>query len=385
MLKYKLLIGLVTGMLLGTLLSYSGTPQEKTGRGWELNYSADVAAQSLMKSVVLVETRFDKPRNDDKYAPWAWFRRGRPLKGLYGSGFIYKDPRYVITVPTILDNAEYVRVVTWDGKSYPATIKGKDDVFKTAVLEVEWGKYANPTPAKLGDSDKLRVGEPIAILGRSETGRDFVSTVGVISAIRKEIPTVEEPTEQYLQFDAAYSLYMIGGPLANSRGEVIGIVYGTVVDFFAMNINLAVPINEVVRVADKIIAGKAERPWFGAETIFLTSQIRSLNRIPEWVKQGMFISYVEPGSPADLAGLKPGDVILALDDKQILRSFDFSAFMRRVEIGQLVTVKYWRFTEGISDNPSMAGQDIYETVVQILAYPEEESEKSGSTLPPGHP
>jgi S1-C subfamily serine protease len=145
-------------------------------------------------------------------------------------------------------------------------------------------------------------------------------------------------------------------------------------DFNQSNINLAVPINEVVRVADRIIAGKAKRPWFGVETIVLTDQIRLLNKVPARIETGMFITYVDPGSPADLAGMKAGDVIVSLDGNPILYQFNYSAFFRRIEINQLVNVGYWRFTAGVSDDTKAAGGDIYETVVQILEYPEDKEE-----------
>ncbi len=355
-------------------LAIAYTANAQVAPGWELNYASDQAAMSLKPSVVFIETRFDKPRNDTEYAIWSYMRGARPLYGLYGCGFIYKDPKYVITTPFILSHAEYIRVITADGRSFSAKKVGTDDVFKTAVLEVNWGYRYEPAPAPLANSDHLKLGEPICITGFGERGQDYSSTVGVISAIRKELPGVEEPTEQYIQFDAAYQLAMMGGPLSNVNGEVVGIVYDTVLDFNQSNINLSVPINDVVRVADRIIAGKAKRPWFGAETILLTDQIRLLNEIPARIETGMFITYVDPGSPADLAGMKAGDLIVSLDGNKIKYQFDYSAFFRRIEINDLVTISYWRFTPGISTDPKATGGDIYETVVQILEYPEEDDE-----------
>lgn len=368
------LLVLAAALLAGFLPVQAVSAQEEGGYGpgWETSYSADVAAQKLKESVVYVETRFDRPRNDDIYAAWGSFRGARPLTGLFGTGVVYKDSQYVITSPFLMEHADYVRVVTWDGRSFPATIEGKNDPFKTAVLKVDWGHDYEPEPAAFGDSDKLNLGEPIAILGRSEEGLDFLSTVGVISAIRKELPTVDEPTEQYIQFDAPYYLPMMGGPLSDVNGTVIGIVYNTVTDFYGTNINFAVPINDVMRAADDIIAGRAKRPWFGVETILVTPQIRALNHIPERIESGMFITYVEPGSPADLAGLKAGDLILSLDGKPIREQFDYSAFFRRIYIDQVIEVEYWRFTPGISDNPNVTGGDVFHTVVQILEYPEED-------------
>jgi S1-C subfamily serine protease len=352
------------------ILAMCGAAYAQAQTSWQLNYASDKAAQALKPSVVFIETRFDQPRNDTEYAIWSYLRGARPLYGLYGGGFIYKDPKYVITTPFILSHAAYIRVITSDGHAFSAKKVGEDGTFQTAVLEVDWGHQYVPTPAPLADSDNLMLGEPICITGYGERGRDYSSTVGVISAIRKELPGVDEPTEQYIQFDAAYQLSMMGGPLSNTNGEVVGIVYNTVLDFNQSNINLAVPVNDVARVADRIIAGKAKRPWFGVETILLTDQIRMLNKVPGRIANGMFITYVDPGSPADLAGLKAGDIILALDGKVIQYQFDYSAFFRRIEVDQIINVNYWRFTAGISDDPKAKGGDTYDTVVQILEYPE---------------
>ena len=376
------------GLLAACVAALAAIPslaQDDAATGWQLNYAADVAARTLKPSVVFIETRFDKPRIADEYAIWSYLRGARPLYGLYGSGFIYKDPKYVITVPFLLSDAEYIRVITYDGKSFPAELVGDDDVFKTAVLEVDWGHEYRPVPAQLGNSDQLQLGEPVSILGYGEQGRDYISTVGVISAIRKEIPSVDEPTEQYIQFDAAYQLAMMGGPLANVNGEVIGIVYGTVMDFYQSNINLAVPVNDLARVADRIIAGEAKTPWFGAETLFLTDQIRALNQVPPRIGTGMFITYIDPGSPAELAGLRAGDLIIALDGKPINYQFDYSSFWRRVDIGQLVTLTYWRFTPGVSDVEGATEGDVFDTVVQVLEKPEEDDNGgNGMSSPHGH-
>ena len=377
------------GLLVACAVALAAIPslaQDDVATGWQLNYAADVAARVLKPSVVFIETRFDKPRIDEDYAIWSYLRGARPLYGLYGSGFIYKDPKYVITAPFLLTDAEYIRVITYDGKTFSAKLVDDDDVFKTAVLEVDWGHDYQPVPAQLGNSEMLRLGEPVSILGYETQGRDYVATVGVISAIRKEIPSVDEPTEQYIQFDAAYQLAMMGGPLSNVRGEVIGIVYGTVLDFYQSNINLAVPVNDLARVADRIIAGEFKTPWFGAEPLFMTDQIRALNQVPPRIGAGIFITYIDPGSPAELAGLKAGDVIVALDGNPIAYQFDYSSFWRRVDIGQVVTVSFWRFTPGVSDAAGSTGGDVFDTVVQVLEKPEEDDNGGGGGMasPHGH-
>ena len=125
------------------------------------------AAAIIRPSVVAVETRFDYPRTDDKFAYWQWMLGPRPLHGLWGTGFIYKDPQYVITCKTITEYAEYIRVILDDGRSFKADLVGVNKDFNVAVLKVDWGPDLEPVAPVLGDSDKLRLGQPIALVGKA--------------------------------------------------------------------------------------------------------------------------------------------------------------------------------------------------------------------------
>jgi serine protease Do len=345
--------------------------------------SEDVIAAStalVRPSVVAVETRFDEPRLDDKYAFWQYLRGPRPLYGLWGSGFIYKDPQYVITASFLMDHAQFIRVILDDGRSFKAELVGKNDDFSVAVLKVDWGPDLEPISPPFGDSANIKLGQPVSVVGKSLNSVDTYATSGIISAVRKATPNAKERTDKYLQFDASYELSFIGAPLVDAQGSVIGMVRDT----SGMNLNLGVPINELVVEADKIIAGETAEVWFGVETQFITKGIIDAGYAPrtfDWnndgkaeeVDFGKWVSYVEPNSPADVAGLKVADLIFMLDDTFIKDEYAWSSFVRDLKVGQLVRVKF------IRKNETTGQWEAQETQVQILEKPKEEAKEKGAT------
>lgn len=354
----------------------------------ELEYrpeQAVAAATSMVRpSVVAVETRFDEPRLEDGYEYWQWMRGARPLYGLWGTGFIYKDPQYVITTSFLMSHAEYIRVILDDGRSFAAELVGEDDDFEVAVLKVDWGPDLEPISPPFGDSDRLKLGQPIAIVGKALNSVDTFATAGIISAIRKKIPHTDEPTDKFLQFDASYELSFTGAPLVDIGGKVIGMVDRAV----GTQINLGVPINEIVNVADKIIAGIVTETWFGVEARKLVSGIIDWGGAPrnfDWdgdgeeeeVDFGYWVSWVEPGSPADIAGLMAGDTIVQLDDQFIKFDYDWDSYARNFVVGQLIFVHFIRKNE--------ATGEFYrsQTQVQILEKIEDEDGETAVEVGPG--
>jgi S1-C subfamily serine protease len=350
------------------------------------------AATALVRpSVVAIETRFDEPRLDDAYVFWQYFRGPRPLYGLWGTGFVYKDPQYVVTAKFLMEHAEYVRVILDDGRSYAAEVVGDNDDFNVAVLKVDWGPDLEPISPSFGDSGKLKLGQPIAVVGKSLNSVDTFATAGIISALRKELPNNKERTDKYLQFDASYELSFIGAPIVDIAGKVVGMVRDTA----GTNLNLGVPINEVVAAADKIISGDTTETWFGVETQFITKGIIDAGYAPrefDWdsngkadeVDFGKWVSYVEPNSPADIAGLQTADLIYMLDDVFIKDEYAWYAYTRDFQVGQLINVKF------IRKNAATGKWEALQTQVQILEAPSDDEEEDAnapaeSALPPGHP
>jgi S1-C subfamily serine protease len=315
--------------------------------------AVSTAVAIVRPSVVAVETRFKEPILNDDYAYWQALRGARPLYGLWGSGIIYKDPQYVVTTSYLMEDAEFVRVILDDGRSYKATLVGRNEDLDVAVLKVDWGPDMSPTAPPIGNSDALRLGQPIAVVGKALNSVDTYTSFGVVSAIRKEVPGTDKPTDQFLQFDASYELSFVGGPIVDVHGNVVGMIDQTVQDFSLTNINLGVPINDVINAADRIISGDNKGIWFGIEQRALTPIIQEQGYAPrkmdytgdgrdDTVDFGTLVTYVDPLSPADIAGVKAGDFIFRIDNKKIKYSYDWDSSVREFRVGQLVTVEFAR-------------------------------------------
>jgi S1-C subfamily serine protease len=352
-------------------------------------YRPDTAVSSAVAlvrpSVVAIETRFTEPTLEDDYIYWQYFRGSRPLYGLWGSGFIYKDPQYVITAEFLMDKAEFIRVILDDGRSYSATLVGKNEDLEVAVLKVDWGPDLEPISPPIGDSDTLTLGQPIAVVGKALNSVDTYTSFGVISAIRKEIPGTDLPTDEFLQFDASYELSFIGGPMVDVYGNVVAMIDRTVEDFSLTNINLAVPINEVLYAADRIIRGDTAKPWFGPEVQIVKPPLIEKNLVPalfdingdgkkEKTEFGAFITYVDPLSPADVAGIRAGDTILTIDGKLIKYDYDWDSSVRSFLIGDLVRVEFIRL------NPISHAWEKKTATLQIVEKPESEEDKKKEAL-----
>ena len=333
------------------------------------------ATAIVRPSVVAIETRFEEPRIDDSYAFWHALRGPRPLYGLWGTGFIYKDPQYVITSDFLMDYVKYIRVILDDGRSYSAEMVGRDSNFGVAIIKVDWGPDLEPIAPPFGNSDNLKLGTPIALVGKALNSIDTYATAGIISAIRKEMPRTDEPTDQFLQFDASWELSFIGGPIVDVNGNVVGMIQNTA----GNSLNLGVPINDITSAVQRILSGEDTRIWFGVEGMLMAAGIMDIGEAPrafDWdengeaepLEFGRWVSYVEPNSPADIAGLQVGDTIVELNGKLIKYSYDWSSTIRTFRVGQLVSVGFIR-------KNADGGWDKMQTQVQILAHPDEEQDE----------
>lgn len=264
----------------------------------------------------------------------------QPVQGL-GSGVIFRKDGHILTNYHVIEKAEEIIVFLNDGRELPAKLVGADPDNDLAVLKIEGDNYP---VAKLGTSAELRVGQlAIAIGNPIGEGLKNTVTAGVISAIDRSIATGERTAlRDLIQTDASINPGNSGGPLLNSKGEVIGI--NTAIIEEAQGIGFAIPIDKARQIADMIIRGELRRP--GAIGISYVpfdesnkSNLERHYRIKLPVDQGFLITKVYSG-PAAKAGLKAGDIVVAINGQQIKEGADFTGL--DLKVGDRVTMELYR-------------------------------------------
>jgi serine protease Do len=251
-----------------------------------------------------------------------------------GSGFIVSDDGYVMTNAHVVEGADEVTVTLTDRREFKAKVLGADARSDVAVLKVE---ARNLPSLRIGDSNKIRVGEWVIAIG-SPFNLENTVTAGIISAKARD-------TGEYLpliQSDVAVNPGNSGGPLINMRGEVIGINSQIATLSGAYNgISFAVPIDEVMRVADQIKkTGKVTRGRLGVQISEVTRDVAESLGLGR--ARGAEVAMVEPGGPAEKAGVKTGDIILKFNGKDIEKSSDLPRQVGGTTVGSRATVTVWR-------------------------------------------
>ncbi|CAN5440277.1 DegQ family serine endoprotease [soil metagenome] len=271
-----------------------------------------------------------------------------------GSGFIISADGYVMTNAHVVDGADDVYVTLTDKREFKAKIIGADKRTDVALVKIEGSNLPRLT---LGDSSKVRAGEWVIAIG-SPFGLDNTVTAGIVSAKARD-------TGDYLpliQTDVAVNPGNSGGPLINMRGEVIGInsqIYSRSGGY--MGISFAVPIDEALRVSDQLKAsGRVTRGRIGVQIGEVTRDVAESLGLAK--AQGAQVQRVEPGSPAEKAGLEAGDIILKFNGTVIEKSSDLPRLVGNTKPGTPSTVTVWR---------KGASRDLTLTVSEM------ESEKNG--------
>jgi serine protease Do len=255
------------------------------------------------------------------------YMTGREKKHpVVGSGIIISTDGYAVTNYHVAGKAERIICTLSDREQVPAKLVGGDPATDIAVIKLDLSEYKGKiTPAALGNSDSLQVGQSVLAMGSPLALSRSVS-MGVISTVNRFFPgdirlPSGEKTGQYnnwLQTDAAINPGNSGGPLVNLNGEVIGINTRGV--FFAENIGFSIPINVVKEITQTLIKyGKVDRSWIGLH-------VQPLQDLESFfgtdANRGVLIASVDPGSPAEEAGLAAGDIILKYDGYDVSARFE---------------------------------------------------------------
>ncbi|HVF11756.1 MAG TPA: trypsin-like peptidase domain-containing protein [Actinomycetota bacterium] len=255
-----------------------------------------------------------------------------------GTGIILNTDGHVLTNAHVVEGATEIKVVLSDGREFDGKVIGRDTATDLAVLEI---KADNLTPAPLGDSESLHVGDTVIAVGHALAlpGGPTV-TEGIVSALERSI---REPNgavlENLIQTDAAINPGNSGGALLDGQGRVIGI--NTAVAGAAQNIGFAIAITPARAIVNQLIAsGKVTRAFLGVNMVDVTPEIASRQDLS--VKEGALIVQVVRNTPAEQAGLEPGDVIVLLEGKKVAGADDVKRSLDSKKPGDRVEMEIVR-------------------------------------------
>lgn len=278
-----------------------------------------------------------------------WSRRAVDVPRGTGSGFVWDDRGHIVTNNHVISGASGARVRLADGRVLEAELVGTAPQHDIAVLRVDAGTDA-PPPLPVGESDTLRVGQSVLAIG-NPFGLDWTLTTGIVSALDREIPTRGGATiEGLIQTAAAINPGNSGGPLIDSAGRLIGV--NTAIfspSGSSAGIGFAVPVDTVNRVVPQLIETGAYRPpVLGIRHSDRINRLAAMQGL-----EGVLVLGVEPGSPAERAGLRaarqdasgrlvPGDIIVGIGGRDIAGSADLSDALDAYAPGDSITIRVLR-------------------------------------------
>jgi serine protease Do len=255
-----------------------------------------------------------------------------------GSGWIIDPSGLIVTNEHVIEGASSVTVTLEDGRTFQADAVYSDSFSDLAVVKID----AQDLPAaQLGDSSSLRVGDWVVAIGNS-LGLGISATKGIVSATGVSITESEGNTlYNLIQTDAAINPGNSGGPLVNLAGEVIGINSVKVADVGVEGMGYAISIEEADPLLQELIAnGHISRP--DMETSFYSVDRAVPSRYGLAVNQGALVTQVTHGGPADDAGIKPGDVITAVNGNAVTTADGLQLLLQTYKVGQQVSVSVYR-------------------------------------------
>lgn len=263
-----------------------------------------------------------------------------------GSGFIVDDDGYILTNNHVIEGVDKILVkLLGDEKKYEAKVIGTDPKTDLALIKINAGKKL--PPVKLGDSDKIEVGEWVIAIG-NPFGLEETVTVGVVSAKGRSGFGITQ-YEDFIQTDAAINPGNSGGPLVNLRGEVIGINTFIIAPYAAQGLGFAIPINIAKRVFTQLKErGKVTRGYLGVFLQPLDEELAKSFGLTEI--KGALVAQVIKDSPAEKGGIKEGDVIIEYEGSKVEDVKDLQMKVANTPPGKTVSVGVWRDKKKIDLN-----------------------------------
>jgi serine protease Do len=294
-----------------------------------------------------------------------------------GSGVIIDAEGYILTNEHVVIDADKITVTLSDGREFKGEVKGKDSRSDIAIIKIN---ARNLPVAPLGDSDSLKIGQWVVAIGNpfgyALSNPEPTVTAGVISALHRTLGRVISQDRDYndlIQTDAAINPGNSGGPLANLKGEVVGInvaIFSTTGGY--QGVGFAIPINNAKRIISRLIEGKKILyGWLGVTVQDLTDDLTKYFGLPD--KSGALIAKVLENGPAEKAGIKEGDVIKKFEGKDVGSVKDLLSVVGKAEVGRKVKLGLIRDKKELALEVSIGERP--QDLEKLAPYAEESADK----------
>jgi len=263
-----------------------------------------------------------------------------------GSGFVFTPDGLILTNSHVVHDASRIAVTTTDGRRMAASLIGEDPASDLAVIRLEQPRFDEPglIAATLGDSQRLRVGQIVIAIG-APYGFQSTVTAGVVSALGRSLRSYSgRLIEDVIQTDASLNPGNSGGPLVDSSGRVVGVNTATILP--AQGICFAIGINTAKFVASRLLRdGRIRRSYIGvsAQTVPVHRRVVRFYDLPK--EMGALVLSVEENSPAKRAGLREGDIIVALEEQPVAGVDDLHRLLTEVRVGVSCSLTVVRYTD----------------------------------------
>ncbi len=291
--------------------------------------TTEQVADLVSPSVVVITTE------QVVYSQWSWYGQNQVESGA-GSGVIISSDGYILTCDHVVSGASNITVTIGDD-DYTATVVGEDSTSDVAVLKIDANGL---TPATVGDSDSLKVGQNVMAVGNPLGELGGTVTSGIVSALNRSVTiqgTSSTNTMSLIQMDASVSPGNSGGGLFNMNGELIGLVNAKSSSSDAEGLGFAIPINDAIQVAQDLLENGyvSGRPYMGITYIAVTDAQTAQLNVNAY---GVYVVDVVQGGPADKAGLKAGDRIVSIDGTEIAQKDDLGTLMQQHTAGDTLSI-----------------------------------------------
>ena len=304
--------------------------------------STDGTSMSVQQIASVVSPSVVAITTEQMVSTNTWFG-GSYVQSGAGSGVIISQDGYIVTCAHVVSGANNITVQLADGTEYTATVVGQDSTSDVAVLKIE---ATGLTPAVIGDSDSLAVGETTIAVGNPLGTLSNTVTNGIVSALNREV-TVQGNDMNLIQTSASISPGNSGGGLFNANGELIGIVNAKSSSSDAEGLGFAIPINTAMEMAKQMIEkGYVARPAMGVTVITINDAQTAMQYGVS--NYGVYIYQIASGSGAEKGGLKLGDRIISIDDVAVSSASDVQKYCQSKEVGDTVTLQVERDGKVIS-------------------------------------